>query len=243
MVEALPPIGDGASDRSVAGRLWTRLVAGPPTAAATAVLNGYLVLLADHELATSTLAARVAASTRTSPYGAVAAALGALDGPLHGTVSAEVHAMLTEASDRRDPTASLADRLRRGQRIPGFGQPLYPDGDPRGRAGLALTEGLVHGSAARRRWATIQEILAAVASRTPTAPNGDFALGALAFVAGMPPDAGEAIFAIARTAGWIAHIMEEYTEPPLRFRTRAVYTGTVVPGDYGEGSPARTLTG
>jgi citrate synthase len=71
----------------------------------------------------------------------------------------------------------------------------------------------------------LHDVLSSAGARTPAAPNSDFALGALAFVTGMAPDAGEAIFAIARTAGWIAHILEEYGEPPLRFRARAAYTG------------------
>lgn len=56
-------------------------------------------------------------------------------------------------------------------------------------------------------------------------PNVDLALGAFTWLADMAPDAGEAVFAISRTAGWIAHGLEEYTEPPLRFRPRARYTG------------------
>jgi citrate synthase len=61
-----------------------------------------------------------------------------------------------------------------------------------------------------------------VSSRTGIPPNSDFALGAFAFAAHLPDDAGETIFAIARTAGWLAHALEEYEEAPLRFRARAV---------------------
>jgi citrate synthase len=119
----------------------------------------------------------------------------------------------------------VADHLRRGRTVAGFGHPLYPDGDPRGAAGLELVRRLGQDAARRRRLRVVDEVLASVGARTPASPNCDFSLGALAFVASMPFDAGEAIFAIARTAGWIAHTLEEYGEAPLRFRARASYTG------------------
>jgi citrate synthase len=226
MVDSLPAqAGSPPIDGSIGARLWSRLAPGPPPEQATFVLNGFLVLLADHELATSTLAARVAASTRANPYAAVSAALGALDGPLHGTGSEEVHALLTEASGPSGATGAVGDRLRRGQRIPGFGHQLYADRDPRGRAGLDLVRLLATEPGARRRMRVVDQVNAAAGARAPAAPNSDFSLGALAYVTGMAADAGEAIFAIARTAGWIAHILEEYGEAPLRFRVRAVPRG------------------
>jgi citrate synthase len=215
-----PPVGS-----SVAGRLWTRLSPAPAPARAAVVLNGVMVMLADHELATSTLAARVAASTRANPYASVTAALGALDGPLHGSASEDVHRLLTEAAGRRGAAGAVGDRLRAGRTVPGFGHPLYAEGDPRGAAGLELVGRLGRDPSPRRRLRVVDEVLTSVVTRTPAAPNSDFALGALAFVAGMASDAGEAIFAIARTAGWLAHILEEYGEQPLRFRARASYTG------------------
>jgi citrate synthase len=236
MVHSLPPRSDTAAPvlsvrggprvaSSIAGRLWTRLSPGPAPEDAASVLNGFLVMLADHELATSTLAARVAASTRANPYATVSAALGALDGPLHGSASEDVHRLLAEAAGPRGATAAVADCLRRGRTVPGFGHALYADGDPRGAAGLDLLRRLGHESSTRPRLRVVDEVLASVGARTPASPNSDFSLGALAFVAAMSSDAGEAIFAIARTAGWIAHTLEEYNEPPLRFRARASYSG------------------
>ena len=231
MVEALPVAGGPAAGvpadlgPTVAGRLWTRLAAGRPPRNAATVLNGFLVLVADHELATSTLAARVAASTRANPYAAVLAAFGAMEGPLHGSVSEEVHRLLVEAAGPPGPTAAVADRLRRGQRLPGFGHFLYRDGDPRAPAGMDLVRRLGHDAGTRHRLRVVDQLHAAVTARTPAAANLDFGLGALTFVAGMPQDAGEAIFVIGRIAGWLAHTIEEYDEAPLRFRARAVYTG------------------
>jgi citrate synthase len=90
---------------------------------------------------------------------------------------------------------------------------------------MELVRRLDHNTATRHRLRVVDQVHAAATVRTPAAANVDFSLGALTFVAGMPSDAGEAIFVIGRTAGWLAHIIEEYDEPPLRFRTRAVYTG------------------
>jgi citrate synthase len=71
------------------------------------------------------------------------------------------------------------------------------------------------------RFHRAREVLATVEDRTGVAPNTDFAIGTLLYAAHMPADAGEAIFAVARCAGWIAHALEEYGEEPLRFRLRA----------------------
>jgi citrate synthase len=204
---------------ALATRLWPRLSSRPARAGGVRALNGALVLSADHELATSTFAARVAASTRANPYAVVAAGLGALDGPLHGTASELVHRVLVDAeADGVD--AAVSRRLRHGDRLPGFGHPLYPDGDP--RAGPLLR--LLHDAGDAfdgKRLALGAEVLAAIAGRTGLAANSDFALGVMAFAGGMAPDAGEVVFAIARCAGWLAHALEEYAEAPLRFRIRA----------------------
>ncbi len=202
---------------ALASHLWLRLTDRPPTESAIRALNGALVLCADHELATSTFAVRVAASTRANPYAAIGAGLGALDGPLHGTVSELVHALLVDAeADGVD--AAVVRRLRHGERLPGFGHQLYPAGDPRAPALLDLVEsdGFDGG-----RLDVAAAVLDAVVDRAGVQPNVDFALGVLAYAGGMGADAGEAVFAIGRCAGWLAHAMEEYAEAPLRFRLRA----------------------
>src|SRR5262249_22976450 len=90
-----------------------------------------LVLAADHELNASTYVARCIASTGASPYAALLGALGALSGPPHGGETSKVEALLREALRSGPVEDAVAERLRRGERIPGFGHPLYPDGDPR----------------------------------------------------------------------------------------------------------------
>jgi len=217
----------------LAGVLWPRLTANDPTTEGIATLNAALVLLADHDMAASTLAARVAASTRAHPYAVVGAGLAALDGPLHGAASGLTYALLAEAVRTADPVGAISDILRTGDAIPGFGHRLYPGGDPRATTLLAmLDENQVAAGKARRpagtsRGArkTIDNLAAAVTQRSGRQPNIDFAIAAFALLNNMDAEAGEAIFAIARTAGWIAHALEEYTDRPSRFRPSGHYAG------------------
>jgi len=209
--------GQPARPDALAARLWPRLTPRRADAAAVRLLNGALVLMADHELATSTFAARVAASARANPYAVVASGLGALDGPLHGLVAELVHRLLVEA-EHDGVDRAVASLLRHGERVPGFGHAVYPDGDPRAPALLALMTGA---GLDETRLRLAKDVLATVGDRTGVAPNTDFAIGALLYAAHMPADAGEAIFAVARCGGWIAHALEEYSEAPLRFRLRA----------------------
>jgi citrate synthase len=209
---------------ALAGRLWARLSPDAPPRGGVSALNAAMCLLADHELATSTLAARVAASTRTDPYAAVGAALAALSGPLHGTASAEV-VTLFEAARSGGAKVAVAQRLAHDERMPGYGHTVYAGRDPRTDVILDAVRALrVAGEAAARR-KVVMQVLRAADGRVTEEPNSDFGLAALTWVTGMTRDAGEATFAIARVAGWVAHTIEEYGEAPLRFRGRTVYTG------------------
>jgi citrate synthase len=168
-----------------------------------------LVLLADHELNASTFAARVAASTGGSLAAAVLAGLAVLSGPRHGGMAARVEAF-AEAAGRDGWRRSL----RTGTPPPGFGHPLYPDGDPRAEALLAAIETPPALLALRR----------AVEAETGLRANVDFALVALRQALDLPAEAPFALFAVARTAGWLAHAMEQVESGQL-IRPRARYTG------------------
>jgi citrate synthase len=181
-------------------------------------MEAALILLADHDIAASTLAARVAASTRAHPYAVVSAGLAALDGPLHGAASEHVYPLLARAAAGEDPVAVVSGQLRVSGGIPGFGHPLYPSGDPRAAVLFALLgEHPVHVAAIG--------LADAVRTRSGILPNIDLALAAFALRYDMPADAGEAIFAVARTAGWLAHALEEYANRPARFRPTGRYSG------------------
>jgi citrate synthase len=171
-----------------------------------------LVLTADHELNASTYAMRVVASTR-APLGAcVLAGLAALVGPLHGGMTNEVRALLADPAVTADPDGAVAIRLARGERIPGFGHPLYPDGDPRAAVLLSRMAPRAPG----------QRLIEAVQTMTGVAPNIDFALVALEQRLHLPSGAAFALFAVGRTVGWIAHALEQWRDGTL-IRPRAVY--------------------
>jgi citrate synthase len=172
-----------------------------------------LVLLADHELNASTFAARVTASTGASLAACALAGLAALSGPLHGGMVGRVRSFSDEAR-RAGPQAAVAARLAMGAGLPGFGHPLYPEGDPRARSLLAAFQ--PHPD---------QTVLAtAVREITGERPNIDFALSALAERLPLPADAPFQIFAIARCTGWIAHALEQSKTGRL-IRPRARYVG------------------
>ncbi len=231
-VDSLPVAGDGRCPRltlpgrepirsTIAGRLWSRLSPRRPAPAMLAVLNAALVLLADHDLAASTFGVRVAASTRADPYASVSAGLGVLRGPLHGGASVMARALLAEASEV-GAVRAVGSVLRRGERVPGFGHKVYTDADPRATVLLAM---LAEVPAAGRTVHVADDLCRVTMERTGKAPNVDLALAALGAANGMADDAGEAVMAVARIAGWLAHAIEEYQEPPLRFRPRARYVG------------------
>lgn len=205
------PAGEG-----VAAVVASRLVAQPGPAVVRAV-DGALVLLADHELATSTVAVRVAASARSDPYDAVLAGLAVLAGPLHGGASQLAFGLLREA-ERVGAERAMDDVLRWQGRLPGFGHTVYT-ADPRYPVLQGLVDQLAP-AAQRRLLATIVDL---AASRRIPAPNVDLGLAALALATGMPDDAGRTLFALARVAGWTAHYLEELEERPIRYRARAVY--------------------
>jgi citrate synthase len=248
MVDCLPPAEDAPADGSagappgadsetsareagarpagsIAERLTAALCPAPPAGLARVVQTA-LVLLADHELAASTLAARVTASVRADPYAIVATGLGALGGALHGGASLAAEAMVSSAAAPADAPRVIGGMLRRGERLPGFGHPLYPAGDPRS---VLLLRVIGEYAPESPRLAVVRAMIAEAHRRALPEPNVDFALAVLTSVGGLPPGAGEAIFAVARTAGWIAHAMEEY-DRHAPIRPRGVYTGPAAPG-------------
>ncbi|MFD7297126.1 citrate synthase family protein [Streptomyces sp. NPDC059897] len=206
----------------IAQRLWGRLTYREPDEASLRVLDMALALLVDHDLAASTLAVRVAASARAHTYAAVSAGLGVLEGPLHGAASGMAHRMLIDVLDRGNAGSVVADELRSGRRVPGLGHRLYQGEDPRAQALFGALEELPKAQPALM---AARDVVATTARHTDLHANVDLALAVFTASFGMPAEAGETIFAVARTAGWIAHALEEYGERPLRMRPTGHYVG------------------
>jgi citrate synthase len=189
--------------------------------AARRLLDMALILCADHELNVSAFAVRVAASTRSSPYDVVTAGLAALRGPRHGGYTARIESFLDEAGSPDDVRRTMADRLRRGESVPGFGHPLYPDGDPRARVLFSAVEKVWPTSTATALLRASRNAGRALLNEHPTL---DYGLVILRRALGLPRGSALALFAVGRTCGWIAHAMEQYALEQL-IRPRARYTG------------------
>ena len=207
-------------EESVAASVLTALGARR-TQKSLATVNKALVLCADHELNASAFTVRVAASAGADLYACMSAGLATLSGPEHGGACDRIEALAAEAGRPERARAVVRDRTRRGESIPGFGHKLYPGGDPRARPLLAAVEELAPKSLAVR---TLLALASAMASSGREPPSVDMALVALAGALGAPPGSAAALFAIGRSAGWIAHALEQ-REAGFMVRPRARYTG------------------
>ena len=190
-------------------------------AGAVDLLGSALVFCVDHELPVSTFAARCVASAEATPYAVVLAGLAALGGVKHGGEIELVGTFLQEVEAVGDVRAVISGRLRRGERVPGFGHSLYPEGDPRGAGLLRLTAGAYPEDVAVTLSDTVAgEMLRLMGER----PTVDFALATVARVLELPPGGAVALFALGRTVGWIGHAIEQYRSGSL-IRPRARYVG------------------
>jgi citrate synthase len=184
------------------------------------LIRAVLVLSADHEFNASTFAARVVASTGANLHGSTIAGLAAINGPRHGGLTRRVAALLDSLKAEADPEAALARRLAEGQDLPGFGHPLYPDGDIRA---ATLFELLRETVANTPQLAFAERIAGAGERLTGRKPNVDYATVTIERTLGLPPDSALAMFLLGRTVGWIAHAIEQADGSLIRPRAR--YTG------------------
>lgn len=182
-------------------------------AAVAELLRTAMVLLADHELTSSAFAARIAASAGASLPACLLAGLTTLSGPLHGDASGRVQALFSEVV-RLGEDEVLAHYLSTGLPLAGFGHHLYPDGDPRAAALLALFEPPE----------VIARFIGKVTALTGLQPNIDVALAGLVAHLRLPADAAFGLFATARSVGLLAHGMEQLGVPQV-IRPRGRYVG------------------
>ncbi|MGM0558961.1 MAG: citrate synthase family protein [Myxococcota bacterium] len=179
-----------------------------------------LILVADHGMNVSTFAARVTASTGADLWASVEAAMTAMSGPKHGGAADRCEALLDDVRRGDSARELLFGRLSRGAEVPGFGHPLYPDGDPRFRKICTTLPAL---SQAHLELAA--ELEDAADSLDLGAPTVDLGLALLADALEMRPSGASTLFALGRMAGWIAHAIEQYAQGHL-LRPRANYVGS-----------------
>jgi citrate synthase len=179
-----------------------------------------LIASADHELNQSTFVARVAASVGADLYACVGAALYVFLGPRHGTSNDALESFVATLPTRGMEKA-VRVRLERGVHVPGFGHPLYPLGDPRG----ALLVSAARAIATRdQRVGRTLQLVDAMRALRGAEPALDAGLVALAEALALPPGSATALFALGRSAGWIAHVLEQRAQGVL-LRPRARYVG------------------
>lgn len=190
---------------------------------ASDLIRTALVLCADHELNASAFTARCVAGTGATLYASVQAGICAAEGPRHGGFTSRVENFLTDMAHRQDIEDAVLNRLRNGDLVPGFGHPLYPDGDPRAETLLAAMQETHGDDPAFLRSQRIMEVMAEAGG---VKPNIDFAIGAMGATLRMLPGAGLAVFVMGRTAGWIGHAIEQHRSGQM-IRPRARYTGDI----------------
>ena len=223
--DPIPP----RSDLTYAQNFLYMLAGKEPDPFLAHILDVCLVLHAEHTINASTFAALVAGSTLASPYQVIAAAIGTLSGPLHGGANERVVEMLREIGSPRNVKPWLDEKLAAKEKIWGMGHREYKVKDPRAIILQGLMEKLEEhrGGRISPMFETAKALEAACEERLAhkgVYANVDFYSGILYSEMGFPPDQFTSVFAVARSAGWLAHWREQLRDNRI-FRPTQVYTG------------------
>ena len=197
-----------------------------PGPAAVKIFDAALTLHAEHSLNASTFTARVVGSTLSDMYSSVAAAIGALKGPLHGGANIEVMKMLMDIDAQGvDAAEWVRERLARKEKVMGFGHRVYKTFDPRATILRETSEDLADERPDQKKWYDLSvRIMETVKSEKNIDPNVDFFSASVYYMLGIDTDLYTPIFALARITGWTAHLLEQWKDNRL-IRPDADYTG------------------
>lgn len=195
-----------------------------PSDTAARILDVALILHADHGMNASTFSARVTVATLSDMYSAITAAIGTLKGPLHGGANEGVIHMLQDIGDLDKVDAWVEGKLERKEKIMGIGHRVYKVLDPRAphlrKLAIQLTEEL-----GEPKWIKMSERIAGIMrDRKKLEANVDFYSATVYYSLGIPTDLFTPIFAISRTSGWTAHVLEQLGDNRL-YRPLTLYTG------------------
>ena len=203
--------------------LWL-LTGEKPDPIATKAMDVCLVLHAEHELNASTFAARVTVSTMSDIYSGIVSAIGTLKGPLHGNANEQVAKMLEEIGDVSNIDCYIDNKIANNELIMGFGHRVYKNGDPRAAYLRELSQALGTWRGELHWYELSVAIENAVREKKGLKPNVDFYSASVYKYLGIPSDLFTLIFAVSRTSGWLAHILEQHENNNL-IRPRADYIG------------------
>ena len=189
------------------------------------MLDKYLVLLAEHDFNASTFAALVTVSTTSDIYSAAVSAIGTLKGDLHGQANSRAMESILAIGDISRVDAFVDEALANKKKFMGFGHRVYKGPDPRANDLRVMAKTLADADPQQAKWYAISEKLEkAVWDRKKLHCNVDFYSASVLYTIGIPVDFFTTIFAISRTAGWTAHVLEQYKHNRL-IRPLSQYTG------------------
>ena len=201
-----------------------------PTQREAQIFDTCLVLHADHTMNASTFAARVCAATLSDMHSAVVAAIGTLKGPLHGGANEQVMRTLTAIRDAADgdPVAAVEPdvtaRLRRGEKIMGFGHRVYKTEDPRATHLREMSGELAAAAGDDTFYRMSRRMEEVVLAEKGLYPNVDFFAATVYYYLGIPTDLFTPVFSVSRMAGWTAHVIEQHADNRL-IRPDSEYIG------------------
>jgi citrate synthase len=195
-----------------------------PEPIAIEAFNKALVLHADHELNASTFSARVTVATLANIYSGVVSAIGTLSGPLHGGANEAVMAMLEDIGEVENVEPYIRKAIAEKRKVMGFGHRVYKTGDPRAKHLKAMSEKLTKLNGNSKLYDMSVMIDDIFTKEKGLLPNVDFYSASVYHSLGIARDLFTPIFAISRTSGWTAHILEQYANNRL-IRPRAEYVG------------------
>jgi len=196
-----------------------------PESVSVEAFNKALVLHADHEFNASTFSSRVTVATLSDMHSGMVAAIGTLKGPLHGGANEQVMAMLEEVGTLENVVPYLENKFANKEKVMGIGHRVYKQGDPRAKHLKEMSRLLAELTGDTKWYNMSIKIDYIVTERIGLLPNVDFYSASVYTYLGIPRDLFTPIFAISRTSGWTAHMIEQYTNNRL-IRPRAEYTGS-----------------
>lgn len=212
------------SDLSYAGNFLYMLKGELPTDIEEEAFNKALILHADHELNASAFTARCAVSSLSDMYSGIVAAVGSLKGPLHGGANERVMAMLSEVGSLDNVDNYLDEKIANKEKIMGFGHRVYKEGDPRAKYLREMSRKITEETGQSELYEMSLAIEKRMKEEKGLIPNVDFFSATVYHSMDIPHDLFTPIFAVSRTSGWIAHILEQYRDNRI-MRPRANYIG------------------